>query len=58
MDFTDKPLRGFLYISEAGYRTASGLAPRVEEAIECSKSKPPKKKKAKISRKLPKEIRR
>lgn len=26
MDFTGKPLKGFLFVSEAGYRTASDLA--------------------------------
>lgn len=51
MDFTGKPLKGFLFISEAGYRTASGLASWLDEAVECAKSKPLKKKKAKISRK-------
>lgn len=51
MDFTGKPLKGFLFIGEAGYRTASGLAMWLDEAVDCSKSKPPKKKKAKISRK-------
>ena len=51
MDFTGKPLKGFLFISEAGYRTASGLASWLDEAVKCAKSKPPKKKKAKPPRK-------
>jgi TfoX/Sxy family transcriptional regulator of competence genes len=50
MDFTGKPLKGFLFVSEAGYRTAAGLASWLDEAVECAKSKPPKKKKAKISK--------
>lgn len=55
MDFTGKSLKGFLFISEAGYRTASGLASWLDQAIECAKSKPPKKKKVKIARKTLKE---
>ena len=55
MDFTGKPLKGFLFISEAGYRTAAGLARWLDEAVECAKSKPPKKKKIKIFRKALKE---
>ena len=51
MDFTGKPMKGFLFVSEAGYRTAAGLTKWLNEAVECAKSKPPKKKKAKISRK-------
>lgn len=58
MDFTGKPLKGFLFISEAGYRTAAGLALWLDEAVECAKSKPPKKKKATMFRKPPKENRR
>jgi TfoX/Sxy family transcriptional regulator of competence genes len=50
MDFTGKPLTGFLFISEAGYRTAAGLASWLGETVECVKSKPPKKKKTKISK--------
>jgi TfoX/Sxy family transcriptional regulator of competence genes len=49
MDFTGKPLTGFLFISPPGYRTAAGLAGWLDEAVECAKSKPPKKKKAKYS---------
>jgi TfoX/Sxy family transcriptional regulator of competence genes len=51
MDFTGKPLKGFLFISEAGYRTASSLASWLDEVVECVKLKPPKKKKAKPHRK-------
>lgn len=51
MDFIGKPLKGFLFISEAGYRTAGGLSSWLDEAIECVKSKPPKKKKANSARK-------
>jgi TfoX/Sxy family transcriptional regulator of competence genes len=51
MDFTGKPLKGFLFISEAGYRTVSGLASWLDAAAECAESKPPKKKKATMFRK-------
>lgn len=33
MDFTGKPLKGFLFVSETGYRTASGLASWLDEAV-------------------------
>lgn len=32
MDFTGKPLKGFLFVSEAEYRTASDLASWLDEA--------------------------
>ena len=57
MDFTGRPPKGFLFISEAGYRTVSSLASWLGEAVECAKSKPPKKKKVKISRRTRKEDR-
>jgi hypothetical protein len=50
MDFTGKPLKGFLFISEAGFRTAAGLTLWLDEAVECVTSKPPKKRKTKGSR--------
>jgi hypothetical protein len=52
MDFTGKPLKGFLFVSEAGYRTASSLAFWLDEAVKCAKSKPPKKKMVKSSVKI------
>ena len=55
MDFTGKPLKGFLFISEAGYRTVSALASWLDEAVDCAESKPPKKKKATRFKKLSKE---
>ena len=58
MDFTGKSLKGFLFISEAGYRTTSGLASWLDEAVDCVKSKPPKKKKAKMFKKSSKGNRR
>ncbi len=57
MDFTGKPLKGFLFISEAGYRTPSGLASWLDEAVECAKAKLPKKKRIPLSRKARKESR-
>jgi hypothetical protein len=58
MDLTGKPLKGFLFISEAGYRAASALASWLDEAVDCAESKPPKKKKATMFKKLSKENRR
>lgn len=57
MDFTGKPLKGFLFISEAGYRTAAGLASWLDEAAEFAKAKLPKKRKISISRKARKKSR-
>lgn len=51
MDFTGRPLRGFLFINEAGYRTASGLASWLDEAVQCATSKPPPKRRPKTVRK-------
>lgn len=50
MDLTGKPLKGFLFISEAGYRTAAGLARWLDEAVMFVKAKPPKKRKSHNSR--------
>ena len=47
MAFTGKPLKGLLFIGEAGYRTASGLATWLDEAVLCAKSKAPKKRRSK-----------
>ncbi|MDH4303538.1 MAG: TfoX/Sxy family protein [Nitrospira sp.] len=44
MDFTGKPLTGFLFINLPGYRTAAGLTRWLDEAVECAKSQLPKKK--------------
>ncbi|MGB4068847.1 MAG: TfoX/Sxy family protein [Nitrospira sp.] len=43
MDLTGKPLKGFLFISKADYRMASGLTSWLDEAVECAKLKPPPK---------------
>ncbi|MDH5739264.1 MAG: TfoX/Sxy family protein [Nitrospira sp.] len=50
MDFTGKPLKGFLFISEAGYRSAAGLTRWLDEAVMFVKAKPPKKRKSNNSR--------
>lgn len=46
MDFTGKPLKGLLFISERGYRTAAGLTRWLDEAVMFVKAKPPKKRKS------------
>lgn len=43
MNLTGKPLKVFLFISKAGYRTASGLTSWLDESVECAKLKPPQK---------------
>ncbi len=50
MDFTGKPLKGFLFISVTGYRTTSGLASWLDEAVECARAQPPKKRRPKSLR--------
>lgn len=47
MDITGKPRRGVLFVSPAGCRTTLSLATWLDEAVECAKSKPPKKRKTK-----------
>jgi TfoX/Sxy family transcriptional regulator of competence genes len=38
MDFTGKPMRGFLYIDPAGYKTDSKLSEWIENSIEYVKA--------------------
>ncbi|MEK6804759.1 MAG: TfoX/Sxy family protein [Nitrospirota bacterium] len=47
MDFTGRPLKGLLFVNPAGCRTASSLTKWLDEAVECAKSKPPKKRNTK-----------
>ena len=42
MDFTGKPLRGFVYVSEEGFSTASSLQEWVERGLDFVVSLPPK----------------
>lgn len=42
MDFTGKPMRGFLYVSPAGISTSSDLRTWVSRALDFAESKPPK----------------
>ena len=42
MDFTGKPLRGFIYVSEEGFSTASALQAWVERALAFVGTLPPK----------------
>lgn len=43
MDFTGRPMKGFLYVEAAGVRTASGVRKWVTRAVEHAESLPPKK---------------
>lgn len=56
MDFTGKPLKGFLFVREAGYRTAAGLTTWLDEAVECARAKLPKKRKPRASKKSRKYV--
>ncbi len=56
MDLTGKPLKGFLFVSEVGYRTAAGLSTWLDEAVECARANPPKKRKPRASKKSRKHI--
>lgn len=42
MDFTGKPLRGFIYVSEEGFSTASALQGWVERSLAFVGTLPPK----------------
>ena len=46
MDFTGRPLRGFLYVDPPGFKTDKQLAKWIDVGIEYVMKSPPKKKKA------------
>ena len=46
MDFTGRPLTGFLYVEPEGCKTSGALARRVRQAVEFVESLPPKRPKA------------
>ena len=52
MDFTGRPLRGFLFVSAAGYKTATRLRFWLDEATQFALSHPPKKPKPAKARRL------
>ena len=55
MDFTGRPLKGFLYISEEGIKTDKQLSKWIDRGIEYVMNSPPKKKAVKKSiKKIPK----
>lgn len=43
MDFTGRPLKGFVFVNPGGYRTARTLAAWMKKAIDFAHSLPPKK---------------
>ncbi|MBI3779990.1 MAG: TfoX/Sxy family protein [candidate division NC10 bacterium] len=43
MDFTGRPLKGFVYVGPLGYRTDNALQKWVKQAVEFVASLPPKK---------------
>lgn len=43
MDFTGRPMKGFLYVEAAGVRTAAGVRKWVMRAVDHATSLPPKK---------------
>jgi hypothetical protein len=43
MDFTGRPMRGFVYVAPAGLRTARELAAWVDRAVRFASSLPPRK---------------
>jgi len=42
MDFTGRPLKGFVYVGPAGYRSDQALAIWVERGVDFAASLPPK----------------
>ena len=51
MDFTGKPMTGYIYVSEAGYKRRADLERWVTQGVEFVKTLPPKKTKKKKYRK-------
>lgn len=51
MDFTGKPMTGYIYVSEAGYTRKADLERWVTQGVEFVKTLPPKKPKKKKPRK-------
>ncbi len=51
MDFTGKPMRGYVYVSSAGYKSKSDLERWIEQGIEFVETLPPKNPKKKHVRK-------
>lgn len=45
MDFTGKPMKGFIYVSPDGYKTDKSLSKWIQLGLDFAKSLPPKKKK-------------
>jgi len=43
MDFTGRPMKGFLFVDRSGSATDDGLADWVERGVQCARSQPPKK---------------
>lgn len=43
MDFTGKPLKGYLYVSPGGFKTDKQLAKWIELGVEYALNSPPKK---------------
>lgn len=54
MDFTGRPLRGFVYVASEGLRTRAMLAKWVDECVACAVAAPKKKTKKAKRRPLPK----
>ncbi len=42
MDFTGKPLKGFVYVDEKGYESDEGLNQWVQQGVDLALSMPPK----------------
>jgi hypothetical protein len=42
MDFTGRPLRGFVYVERAGYENPSALRAWIERGLEFVRALPPK----------------
>lgn len=50
MDFTGRPLKGFVYVAPDAVKTKAALRRWVERGLEFAEAQPPKKKKKKSSR--------
>jgi hypothetical protein len=46
MDFTGRPMKGFLFVDRRGTGTDEGLAEWIDRGVRCARAQPPKKPKA------------
>jgi TfoX/Sxy family transcriptional regulator of competence genes len=53
MDFTGRPMKGFLFVDRRGHGSEQGLHDWLERGVRCARSQPPRKPKAPAGRRRP-----